>query len=57
MERKLIAILWVTLLSGPLSGETFGIPYLTMESCVAAKPIISATLEYDHNMICREATP
>lgn len=53
----MIAILWVTLLSGPLQDETFGIPYLTMQSCVDAKPIISATLEYDHNMVCREATP
>lgn len=53
----MIVILWVTLLSGPLQDETFGIPYLTMQSCVGAKPIISATLEYDHNMVCREATP
>lgn len=47
-------ILWITILSGPMDGLSFGIPYETLEACVSAKNEISNTLEYDHNMTCEE---
>lgn len=30
-------VLWITVLSGPLDGVTYGIPYQTEEACRAAK--------------------
>jgi hypothetical protein len=45
-------VLWITVLSGPLDGLTYGIPYQTEEACRAAKRDVSKTLDYDHQMKC-----
>jgi hypothetical protein len=45
-------VLWITILSGPLDGVTYGIPYETEEACRAAKRDVSRTLDYDHQMEC-----
>jgi hypothetical protein len=45
-------VLWITILSGPLDGVTYGIPYQTKEACRAAKRDVSKTLDYDHQMEC-----
>jgi hypothetical protein len=45
-------VLWITVLSGPLDGVTYGIPYQTEEACRAAKRDVSRTLDYDHQMEC-----
>ena len=45
-------VLWITVLSGPLDGVTYGIPYQTEEACRAAKRAVSQTLDYDHQMEC-----
>ena len=47
-----MAILLVTIHSGPLEGESFVIPYNTLESCMAAIKPISNTLDYDHSLLC-----
>lgn len=47
-------ILWITILSGPMDGLTFGVPFETREACLAAKADISANLDYDHKMTCEE---
>lgn len=49
-------ILWITILSGPMDGMAFGVPYETMEACLSAKSHVSGTLDYDHNMTCKEVT-
>ena len=45
-------VLWITVLSGPLDGVTYGIPYTSEEACRAAKRDVSKTLDYDHQMEC-----
>jgi hypothetical protein len=45
-------VLWITVLSGPLDGVTYGIPYETEQACRAAKRDVSKTLDYDHQMEC-----
>ena len=45
-------VLWITALSGPLDGVTYGIPYTSEEACRAAKRAVSDTLDYDHQMEC-----
>jgi hypothetical protein len=48
----MIVVLWVTLLSGPFDGESYGIPYFSQQACLDAKRTVSNTLDYDHNMTC-----
>jgi hypothetical protein len=45
-------VLWITALSGPHDGVTYGIPYQTEDACRAAKREVSNTLDYDHQMEC-----
>jgi hypothetical protein len=47
-----MVVLWVTILSGPLDGESYGIPYFSEQACRDAKATVSQTLDYDHNMTC-----
>jgi hypothetical protein len=47
-----IAILWITILSGPMDGASYGIVFYSQEACLAAKSAVSDTLDYDHNMEC-----
>lgn len=35
-EMTVMTILWITIQSGPMAGETFGIPYTTEAACAAA---------------------
>lgn len=49
-------ILWVTILSGPLDGTVYGIPYPTEQACSAATRTVGDGFGYDHNMEC-EVTP
>lgn len=51
-----IFVLWVTILSGPMDGASYGIIHYTEASCLNAKTAISDTLDYDHNLEC-EAMP
>ena len=48
----IMTILWITIHSGPMAGETFGIPYNTEAACEAAMRPVGDTLDYDHNMEC-----
>lgn len=47
-------VLWITILSGPMDGMAFGIPYETMEDCKGAKNAISSTMTYGHKFICED---
>jgi len=47
-----MTILWVTMLSGPLQGDVYGIPFLAEEACKAAMKPVGDTLDYDYNMQC-----
>ena len=47
-----MTILWITIHSGHLNGDTFGIPYMTPEACKAAMNPVGDTLDYDYNMQC-----
>ena len=47
-----MTILWITIHSGHLDGDTFGIPYMTPEACMAAMKPVGDTLDYDYNMQC-----
>ena len=49
-------ILWITILSGPIDGTVYGIPYATEEACRDAKRDVSNTLDYDHNLTCEATT-
>ena len=49
---KTMTILWITALSGPLEGDTYGIPYLTPEACKAAMKPVGDTLDHDYSMQC-----
>lgn len=51
-----MVVLWITILSGPMDGMTYGIPFQRMEDCKSAKAEISNQLDYDHNLEC-EAMP
>lgn len=48
-------ILWITVLGGPLDGSTSGLVYSSLDKCEKAKIVVSATLDYDHNMYCDES--
>ena len=47
-----MTILWVTMHSGHLNGDTFGVPYMTPEACKAAMAAVGDSLDYDHKMQC-----
>ena len=47
-----MTILWITMLSGPMEGDVFGIPYVSEEACMAAMKPVGETLDYDYNMQC-----
>ena len=47
-----MTILWITMLSGPMEGDVFGIPYVTEAACNAAMKSVGDTLDYDYNMQC-----
>lgn len=47
-----MTILWITMLSGPMEGDVYGIPYITEEACKAAMKPVGDTLDYDYNMEC-----
>jgi hypothetical protein len=47
-----MTIMWVTVLSGVLQGDVFGIVYMTEEACRGALSVVSNTLDYDHNLSC-----
>jgi hypothetical protein len=49
-------ILWVTVLGGELDGSTSGLVYPTLMQCEDATKMVSATLPYDHSLICEEST-
>lgn len=49
-----VVILWITILSGPMDGMTYGVPFQRMESCKAAKADISNQLDYDHKLECKD---
>lgn len=51
-----IFVLWVTILSGPMDGASYGVIHYTEASCLNAKAEISDMLEYDHSLEC-EAMP
>ncbi len=48
-------ILWITVLGGPLDGSTSGLVYSSLDQCERATTVVSATLDYDHNMSCDES--
>ena len=50
-------VMVITVLSGYLDGAQIAIPYPSMAECEAAISGVSATLPYDHNMICVEIGP
>lgn len=45
-------VMVITILSGYMEGAQVAIPYPSKTQCEAATVGISATLPYDHNMIC-----
>lgn len=47
-----ITILWITILSGPMEGSSYGVIYYDRESCRAAMTVVGDTLDYDHSMQC-----
>jgi hypothetical protein len=47
-----MTILWITMLSGPMAGDVFGIPYVTEAACKAAMKPVGDTLDYDYNFQC-----
>jgi hypothetical protein len=47
-----MTILWITMLSGPMEGDVFGIPYTTEAACKKAMKPVGDTLDYDYNMQC-----
>lgn len=47
-------VMWITILSGYLEGESIAIPYPSLAACEAALNSISDTLPYDHSLVCEE---
>lgn len=47
-------VLWITVLSGPLENSTSGLIYQSLEHCEAAIAPVTATLDYDFNVVCEE---
>lgn len=45
-------ILWITMIGGPYDGEYGFMIYKSYEDCFAAHQIISATLNYNHQIEC-----
>lgn len=45
-------VLWITIHSGPMAGETYGIPYTSEAACEAAMRPVGDTLDYDWAMKC-----
>lgn len=53
-------VLWLTVLSGPLTGSTTGIVYNSLAQCEAAIIPVTDTVsgQYDYSVVCEEsATP
>ena len=48
------AIMFITVLSGPMDGSTGGLFYENLEQCEAAINAVTDTLEYDYSVICEE---
>ena len=50
------AVLWVTVLSGPLEGSTSGLIYNSLAQCEAAISPIVETIDgqYDYSIVCEE---
>lgn len=47
-----MTILWITMLSGPMAGDVFGVPYVSEEACREGAKRVGDTLDYDYNMEC-----
>lgn len=47
-------VLWITILSGPLADSTSGLIYPSLADCEAAIAPVTATLDYDFNVVCEE---
>lgn len=47
-----ITILWITILSGPMDGSSYGVIYHSEEACRAAMTVVGDTLDYDYKMEC-----
>lgn len=45
-------VLWITIHSGPMTGETYGIPYNTEAACKKAMRPVGDSLDYDWSMEC-----
>lgn len=48
------AVMWITVLSGPLDGSTSGLIYTNLAQCEAAISAVTNTLEYDYSVLCEE---
>lgn len=49
------AIMWITVLSGPLDGSTSGLLYTSLAKCEAVMSgTVTATLDYDYSVVCEE---
>ena len=49
-----ITILWITILSGPMEGSSYGVIYYDKESCRVAMTVVGDTLDYDYKMECSQ---
>ena len=49
-------VLWITVLGGPIDGSTSGLLYPSLDACEAAIAPVTATFDYDYNVICEETT-
>ena len=47
-----IFILWITILSGPMDGASYGVIFYSEDACMEAKSNISNELDYDHKLEC-----
>jgi hypothetical protein len=52
---KFWTVLWITFVGNQWGGESYGIPYESPEACEAATSVVSATLGYEHMMVCEES--
>lgn len=48
------AIMWITVLSGPLDGSTSGLLYTSLAKCEASINVVTDTLDYDYSVVCEE---
>lgn len=51
------AVLWVTVLSGPLENSTSGLIYKSLDQCEAAINTVAGTItgQYDYQIYCEES--